>query len=131
MASKLDRQNRGSSDRASYWRSVIAECSKSGLSQRAYCERHGLANGTLSWWKHHLRTASRRTKRGSTAVTESRFAEVQVREDAISGSAASFSAVSVAPLEVVVAGDLVVRVHGDCDESLLLRVITALRRTGC
>jgi len=39
--------------------------------------------------------------------------------------------VSVAPLEVVVAGDLVVRVHGDCDESLLLRVITALRRGMC
>ncbi len=44
----------GCSEKAAYWTKHIAFWHKSGLSQRAYCQRHGLSQSSLSYWQKRL-----------------------------------------------------------------------------
>ena len=44
----------GCSEKAAYWTKHIAFWHKSGLSQRAYCRRHGLSQSSLSYWQKRL-----------------------------------------------------------------------------
>ena len=44
----------GSSEKAAYWSEHIAAWHKSGLSQGAYCRRHGLSQSSLSYWRKRL-----------------------------------------------------------------------------
>jgi hypothetical protein len=46
------------------WRRLVAEQEASGLSARAFSRRHGLAEGTLAWWRSELRRrgAERRSR---------------------------------------------------------------------
>lgn len=48
------RKHRGEGE----WRRLIAEQERSGLSQRAFCEREGLCVQSLSNWRRRLGTAS-------------------------------------------------------------------------
>lgn len=41
--------------RVRYWTQHIEAWKSSGLSQRAYCEREGIAVSTLQWWCRRLR----------------------------------------------------------------------------
>ncbi|MEF8697869.1 MAG: hypothetical protein V5B33_18380 [Candidatus Accumulibacter sp. UW20] len=52
-------------EREAYWRGHVAEWRASGESQRAYCDRHGLKDHSLSYW--HQRLAKRE---GGAAVGE-------------------------------------------------------------
>ncbi len=42
---------------AAEWRQLIEAQAASGLSRRAFCERHGLAVSTFGYWKRKLRQA--------------------------------------------------------------------------
>ncbi len=42
------------SEKATYWTEHIAAWHKSGLSQGAYCRRHGLSQSSLSYWRKRL-----------------------------------------------------------------------------
>ena len=42
------------SEKATYWTEHIATWHKSGLSQGAYCRRHGLSQSSLSYWRKRL-----------------------------------------------------------------------------
>ena len=44
----------GCSEKAAYWSEHIAAWHKSGLSQGAYCRRHGLSQSSLSYWRKRL-----------------------------------------------------------------------------
>ncbi|BAH75341.1 IS66 family insertion sequence element accessory protein TnpA [Solidesulfovibrio magneticus] len=44
----------GCSEKATYWTEHIAAWHKSGLSQGAYCRRHGLSQSSLSYWRKRL-----------------------------------------------------------------------------
>ena len=37
-----------------FWRSHIAGWRESGLSQREYCQGHGLSKSALGWWRTKL-----------------------------------------------------------------------------
>ncbi len=41
-------------ERRRFWSCHVARFARSGLSRRAYCERHGLAPATLDFWRRRL-----------------------------------------------------------------------------
>jgi transposase-like protein len=40
--------------RREYWRALVEECGRSGVSQAEFCRRRGIPAGTLSFWKSTL-----------------------------------------------------------------------------
>ena len=43
--------------RKEQWRQIIQECQESGLSNKAYCELHGISEKTYYYWLRKLRRA--------------------------------------------------------------------------
>lgn len=43
--------------RMEQWRQIIQDCQKSGLSNKAYCEQHGISEKTYYYWLGKLRRA--------------------------------------------------------------------------
>ena len=43
--------------RMEQWRQIIQDCQESGLSNKAYCEQHGISEKTYYYWLRKLRTA--------------------------------------------------------------------------
>lgn len=112
--------------RAQEMRRVLARWVRSGLTQRAFAKREGIAASTMAWWGHVFRQAGKRTKRASQrprrrgrgrSVTPPAFVEVKM------GSAAPTPA---APLEVVVRTGVVIRVPAAFDAPSLRAVVAAL-----
>ena len=112
--------------RAREMRRVLRRWVRSGLTQRAFAEREGIAASTMAWWGHVFRHAGKRTKRASQrlrrhgprrSVRPPAFIEVQM------GSAAP---TPVAPLEVVVRTGVVIRVPAAFDAPSLRAVVAAL-----
>lgn len=52
MASKVPASSRRS---ASEWHAIVAAYADSGMSQKAFCQREGLALSTFQYWKRRLR----------------------------------------------------------------------------
>lgn len=52
MASKVSASSRRS---ASQWHAIVSAFNDSGLSQKAFCQREGLALSTFQYWKRRLR----------------------------------------------------------------------------
>jgi hypothetical protein len=108
--------------------------------QRAYCERMQLAVGTFAWWKHRLGSAGSR-RRGPAATDHPEFVRVRVRDGGPTGSKMTGSSAlpdrpsseppRPAPLEIVLPGDVIVRVYPECETSMLARVIGALGAGRC
>ena len=99
------------SSRVEYWRGVLAEQRRSGLSLRAFAAQRGVSVNTLQYWKY---------KRPTTAP---QFEEIRLTPEASHAQRAP-------ALEIVLRGDRVVRVGVDFDADLLRRVIAALE-VGC
>lgn len=111
--------------RAREMRRVLARWVRSGLTQREFAKREGIAASTMAWWGHVFRHAGKRTKRASQrprrrgrrrSVTAPAFVEVTM------GSAAP----RPAPLEVVVRTGVVIRVPAAFDAPSLRAVVAAL-----
>jgi hypothetical protein len=103
----------------------------------------GISFGTFAWWKHQLAgTPCGRAGIGRRASTPPRFVRVEVLPPGVPVSdeprpvisaevtGASLPAGSV-PLEIVLPGDIRLRVGRDCDVALLDRVLATLRGSGC
>ncbi len=45
-------------DNFSKWRKINSDWEKSGLTQRAYCEQHGLSLKSFENWRHRIRTSA-------------------------------------------------------------------------
>jgi transposase-like protein len=45
------------SDKLLFWKKQLADCSRSGLSQKAYCSQQGLKPATFSYWRKQLRSS--------------------------------------------------------------------------
>lgn len=71
------------SERAVYWRRLLGEWERSGLSQAEFCRRRGLKAVNLAWWKRRLQGAAdtRAGRRGGRARSTGRtgFVEVALR----------------------------------------------------
>lgn len=116
------------------WLERVWRWRRSGLSARAFCERHGLSEPSFYAWRRTLRergvlveaddaTAGRQTGASGvpTPTRAPRFVAVKV--DAEPDSTTSVSGVG---LEIVV-GDAIVRVPARFDEAALAKVLDVLR----
>ena len=45
-------------ERVDFWRGHFAAWQRSGLSQRAYCDRHGLSYSAFGYWRGRVRETS-------------------------------------------------------------------------
>lgn len=45
----------GNGYRMEQWRQIIQDCQKSGLSNKAYCEQHGISEKTYYYWLRKVR----------------------------------------------------------------------------
>lgn len=109
--------------RAREMRGVLRRWAASGLTQREFAEREGIALSTLTWWRFVLRddavvsSPPRRSPARESRASTPRFIEVQV----------SPSSPVVAPaLEVVLRGGQVVRVVAGFDAATLRAIVAAL-----
>src|SRR5438034_704905 len=97
-------------ERAREMRSVLDRWARSGLTQRAFADREGIAASTMGWWGHVFRHAGKPRKRSPKPQrrrlrrrhgTAPAFVEVNME---------SAAPVATAPLEIVVRTGQVIRV---------------------
>ena len=96
---------------------VLQEWARSGLSQAAFARRRGMPAGTLAWWRHQLRGQGVATRRRPGVP----FVEVV-------GPAPS-AAPAPSPFEVVLGGEVTVRVPPAFDAAALRQLLGVLGRS--
>jgi hypothetical protein len=107
-------------EKARYWRTIIREAARSGLSTREFCRQRKLHASQFYWWQRRWMT-SRRIPNGSKAVPKP----------------ASFALVSEEPgmadagIELVLAGGRRLRIARGVDAQTLRAVLAALDAEGC
>ena len=94
------------------WRRRILQWRRSGLSVRAFCARHGLAQANFYIWRRELQ------RRDGAAVS---FVPVEVVATEASGPASG--------IEILLAGKRRVRVEPGFDALTLQRVVALLEET--
>ena len=104
-------------------RRVLARWARSGLTQREFAARQGIAASTIAWWGHVFRHAGRARNPSPQRTRRSRQgsapAFIEVRMDAVTPAQA-------APLEIVVRTGQVIRVPAQFDAASLRAVVAAL-----
>jgi len=98
------------------WRELLRRFAGSGLTVRAYCRLHRLAEPSFYWWRRELQ---RRVRRGTTP------AFVPVRMVAETGVAQPNNPAR-GGVEVRVAGGRCIRVRPGFDATTLARVVAVL-----
>jgi transposase len=109
-------------DREAFWRDHIAGWKSSGLSLRAYSERHGVKAGTLSYWNSRLKPRPADAAAAAADVGTT-FLTVHVAEPALAVSEPADDRI-----EVVLSGGHVVRVGRGFDGGALERLLAVLER---
>ena len=135
---------RGGTERARYWQRHLDRWERSGLSQAAFCRRHGLKPVTFSWWKRKLGTAVASSQERGRGVTRtfsrklsSSYTRTSLRKPADSGprrtnaSDANFVEVEmtspgIAAYEVVLSCGLVIRLPADFDPDKVFQLVAAV-----
>ena len=96
-----------------FWRTTVRQWRGSGLSVRAYCEEHGLAEPTFYAWRRTL----------AEGEASARFVPVQVLPEARSQT---MTDASVGGLELVLGAGRVLRVAPGFDGPTLRRLLGLL-----
>jgi hypothetical protein len=122
------------SARRGYWRAQIEAQRGSGLSQAAFCARHGLRKGTFSFWKWKLTrdVGARPGRRGALAtrsVAPLAFVPIQITAAELPGDAAARA--PDGEVEITLGRDRRVRVRGRVDPAWLVQVLHGLEAPGC
>jgi transposase-like protein len=100
-----------------FWRRMLRQWQRSGLSVRAFCRSHDLAEPSFSFWRSTL--AQRARQPAAPAAAALLFAPVRLVGDV------------AAPLEVVCRSGQVVRVGAAFDPALPRAVVAALEEQPC
>ena len=107
------------SDRAT-WSKRVESWKRSGLSASEFAARHGLRAKTLTWWCWRLgrsdESASLTLRKATTPLGPLTFVEM------------TRSISSREPFEIVLAGDVRIRVPATFDERALVRLLDVLER---
>ena len=98
-----------------FWRTMVRQWRRSGLSVRAFCEEQRLSEPSFYAWRRILR------ERDSEAV---RFLPVQVTPEPQTSAAADAAA---GRLELVLSGGWRLRIGSDFDTVTLQRLLAVLR----
>ena len=108
----------GCSEKAAYWTKHIVFWHKSGLSQRAYCRRHGLSQSSLSYWRKRL-----------GATNDGEFASfVTIVPVLLLASAQADMATAPEPLLVHVGDGFRIEIRGDFAAPVLEKLVRTLTR---
>ena len=119
------------------WRRMVGGWTRSGLSQRVYARRSGVSLWSLRWWIYELRRRDslrgqerrpvvvRRLDAGR-ATPAPRFLPVKVVRGATADRRPLLSSSGALPLEVLVGDRRRIRVNGDFDEVILVKLVNAL-----
>jgi len=99
-----------------FWRQVVQEQPRSGLSVQAFCRKRRFNQAGFYWWRAELRR--RDAERPVPA-----FVPVRVTEDG--------PAVAGGQIEILLAGERRVRVSGPVDRRMLADVLAVLEGAGC
>lgn len=108
-------------ERGKYWRDIITEWSRSGLSQAEYCRRKDIQIGNFRWWKRRLSTEAstdgppvrrprKRPRDSRDSFVEVRMADANPRQG----------------YEVVLSNGRVLRLPQTFDSETLTRLISAV-----
>ncbi len=134
------------SERARYWRRVVAEWKRSGLSQAAFCREHDIKPVTFGWWKRKLVGVAERkrldrshAKRASEmknvllkpVTATAGFVEVPLGQSRSTGHAlvppAGHGVAPPSGYEVVLPGGPTIRLPHNFDPDRVTRLVLALR----
>ena len=112
------------------WRDHIGRQQRSGLTIHQFCEQEGLVAHQFSWWKRELKQrdaqsdqpphTKKRRRRRHRRRAEPGFVAVEVA-----------SALSSAPLEIIVDERLRIAVTSGFDHQLLAEVVRVLENRRC
>lgn len=116
-------------DRSRYWRGVLAEWEKSGLSQVAFCRQRQLSLSALRWWRgKFLKEGEKATRKRQSR--KGRFVPVRVVESS-SAAEAEVGGGEGSAVEVLLGHGRSVRVRSGFNPEVLRRVIAVLEADGC
>lgn len=109
--------------RERFWRDVILRWHRSGQTVRAFCDNHGLAEGSFHAWR---RTIAQRDRQATAMPTVDRAGDnlpafVPLR---VTGTPAASS--SISPLELVLGQGRVIRVPPGFDANTLRNLLAVL-----
>jgi hypothetical protein len=107
-------QHRGDPKLEQFWRKMLADWQRSGLTARAFCASRQLSEASFYSWRRTLRERDRQLP-----ATRPLPKLVPVR------------VVAEAVLEIVLPGGLVVRVPAGVDADAVAKLVAALRITPC
>lgn len=131
----IERARRPTRPRREYWRALLEECRRSGLSQAAFCRRRGIPPGTLGYWKCLLAREARRPRVPAPAPAgpeRPSFLPVKVTLPPPSrGPAPGAPPDEPGNLEIVLAPGRRVRLHGRVDAQWLGQVVAVLDAPRC
>jgi len=104
----MARGTRRNLKKEAFWRRMLRGQSQSGLSVRAWCDRHAVRETALYWWRAQL------ARRDAEAPT---FVPIHVSAE---------SSVPAGRIEIVLAGDRRVHLVGPVDRQALADVLAVL-----
>ena len=105
------------------WRQHLEQQRSSGLSARAYCRAHGLAETAFHYWQ---RTIAERDRQGRSSAATPAFVPVTVVDAPIAAGPRADTA-----LDIRTAGGHRLRVRAGCDRDLLTAALAALGGRSC
>jgi transposase-like protein len=104
------------------WRELVRGWPPSGLTQRAYCERHGISVGSLHRWRERLREE---VTSGDGPVASAGKERPHLIPVELAGSESQPA--SAAALTLVFGDGVRLEIAAGCDPALLGQVIEVLR----
>ena len=113
---------------ASFFREVLAELPASGLTLKALALSKGIKPATLYAWSRRLRAEGVSSGPGHERVAPEVVAEPPVlRPVRVVAAAAAEGTSGSRPIEIIVRGDVEIRVPADLGVEPLVRLVSALR----
>ena len=127
-------EKRSKAETEKFYRELVAEHEKSGLTIRAFAEKQGMPSGTLSSWRHQLKKRDASSARSSEKSSKPGFVPVSVVSTSSMTNAApkptppaSMSPAGArAVYEVVLGRDRVLRLPADFDEVRVAALVRAV-----
>ena len=106
-----------------YWKKVIREAARSGLSIREYCRQHDLRESQFHWWQRKLKDGRQEGRlRGQGGGGGSKASFVLVSDGAEDLDAG---------IELVLGNGRRLRIRKGVDEQTLRTVLAAIGTEGC
>lgn len=106
-------------------RRLVRDQERSGLSQREFCRRHGIALRTLTWWRRRLGRGHVDGAGPRRALDRRAFLEVELVSDEPQDVRVC---AETAPIEIQLPGGALIRIPLDVSEEALRRILHVVGR---